>query len=129
MRVARGVLLTLLCAILGAFAACDRYSDDIQAVRAASSIVPGTSNDALMLTIAGPRGKVDWEASSGDDDNVVVAVFIDRLSGSGTRHKVEFDFIRNRQTAKVTFDGVRVDGQTKLDIAPGGFYRFMTQLE
>ncbi|MES1153044.1 MAG: hypothetical protein ABUL54_14170, partial [Dongia sp.] len=110
MRVVRGALLILLCAVVGVFTACDRYSDDVQAVRAASSIVPGMSNDVVMITIAGARGQVDWEASRGDGDNVIVAVFIDRLSGSGTRHKVEFDFIHDRKTAKVTFDGVRVDG-------------------
>jgi hypothetical protein len=121
--------LVLLGAIAGGLAACDRYGDDIDAVKAASSIVPGTSNDALMLTIAGPRGKVDWVASSRDDDSVLVAVFIDRLSGSGTRHKIEFDFFHNRQTTKVAFDGVRIDGQAKLDLTFSGFNQFMMQLE
>jgi hypothetical protein len=129
MRAARLVLLMAFSAVAAGFAACDRTADDIAAVRVASSILPGTTNDVLMLTVAGPRGKIDWQASPGENGTVVVAALIDRLSGSSTRHKLEFDFIHNPQTAQVTFDGVRVDGQAKLPLAASGFNQFMLQLE
>ena len=53
---------------------------------------------------------------------------IKRISGNGNRHEVELDFINNRQTKKVAFDGAVVDGK-KQDMLSGALSVFLMQLE
>jgi hypothetical protein len=53
---------------------------------------------------------------------------IKRISGNGNKHEVELDFINNRQTKKVAFDGAIVDGK-KQDMLSGALALFLMQLE
>jgi hypothetical protein len=133
-------LRLILVLILGAagFAAlgmpgCDRYADDIDTVKQAESVIPGKTNELLTLDIAGARGKVDWQGGpspkySNDGDIIVVTATIKRISGNGNRHEIELDFVHNRQTRKVAFDGALVDGKPQT-LASGALMLFMMQLE
>jgi hypothetical protein len=133
-------LRLILVLVLGAagFAAlgipgCSRYADDIDAVKQADSIVPGKSNELLTLDIAGARGKVDWQGGTSpkynnDGDIIVVTATIKRISGNGNRHEIQLNFVHNRQTKKVAFDGASVDGKPQT-LASGALMLFMMQLE
>jgi len=126
------ILLLLLCAIGVGFAACNRYGDDIDAVKTASSVIPGKTNEVLTIDIAGARGTVEWSggpAPQYQSDNIVaVTAVIKRVSATGNRHQIELDFIHNRQTKKVAFDGALVDGK-KQDLVSSALNLFMMQLE
>ena len=133
-------LRLILVLILGAagFAAlgmpgCDRYADDIDTVKQAESVIPGKTNELLTLDIAGARGKVDWQGRpspkyNNDGDIIAVTATIKRISGNGNRHEIELDFVHNRQTKKVAFDGALVDGKPQT-LASGALMLFMMQLE
>ena len=43
------ILLLLFCAIGVGFTACDRYGDDIDAVKTAQTVVPGKTNEVLAI--------------------------------------------------------------------------------
>ena len=124
--------LLLFCVFGVGFTACDRYGDDIDAVKTADSVIPGKSNEVLAIDIAGARGKIEWQAGPApkyqNDDIVAVAAVIKRVGGTGVRHQIELDFIHNRQTRKVAFDGALVDGK-KQDLVSGALNLFMMQLE
>ena len=126
------ILLLLLCAIGVGFAACDRYGDDIDAVKTADTVIPGKTNEVLAIDIAGARGTIEWQGGAApqyqSDDIVGVTAVIKRVSAAGNRHRIELDFIHNRQTKKVGFDGVLVDGK-KQDMVSGALNLFMLQLE
>ena len=131
----RRTLVLLLAAIgFGAatLVACDRYADDVDAVKAADTVVPGKSNEVLAIDIAGARGIVEWQGGAApqyqSDDIVGVTAVIKRVSATGNRHQIELDFIHNRQTKKVAFDGAVVDGK-KQDLISSAFNLFMMQLE
>jgi hypothetical protein len=122
----------LVCVTGVGLAACDRYGDDIDAVKTADSVIPGKANDILAIDIAGARGTIDWQGAPApqyqSDDIVAVAAVIKRISAAGNRHQIELDFIHNRQTRKVAFDGALVDGK-KQDLVSGALNLFMMQLE
>jgi len=126
------ILLLLICAVGVGFTACDRYGDDIDAVKTTDTVIPGKSNEILAMDVAGARGTVEWEGGPApqyqSDDIVGVRAVIKRLGATGIRHQVELDFIHNRQTKKVAFDGVLVDGKRQ-DLVSGAFSLFMMQLE
>ena len=126
------ILLLLFCAIGVGFTACNRYGDDIDAVKTADSVMPGKSNEILAIDIAGARGTVEWQGAPAPQyqsaDIVGVTAVIKRVGATGSRHQIELDFIHNRQTKKVGFDGVLVDGK-KQDMVSGAFNLFMLQLE
>ena len=126
------ILLLLLCAVGVGFAACNRYGDDIDAVKHTDTVIPGKTNEVLTLDIAGARGTVEWSGAPApqyqSDQIVGVIVVIKRVGATGNRHQIELDFIHNRQTKKVGFDGVIVDGK-KQDLVSGAFNLFMLQLE
>lgn len=126
------ILLLLFCAIGVGFAACNRYGDDIDAVKTADTVIPGKTNEVLAIDIAGARGTVEWQGGPApqyqSDDIVGVQVVIKRVSATGNRHQIELDFIHNRQTKKVAFDGALVDGK-KQDLVSGALNLFMMQLE
>ena len=123
----RGVLLSLLL-----LAGCDRYADDVEAVKAADTVVPGKSNEVLAIDVAGARGTIVWQAGPAPQyespDIVGVQAVIKRIGATGKRHEVELDFVHNRQTKKVAFDGAKVDGQ-KQDLISGALSLFLMQLE
>ena len=125
-------LVLVLVVAVAALTGCDRYGDDITAVKDADSIIPGKSNDVLAVEIAGARGTVDWKGGPApkyeSSDIVGVQAVIKRISANGNRHEVELDFINNRQTKKVAFDGAIVDGK-KQDMLSGALAVFLMQLE
>jgi hypothetical protein len=124
-------LALILAVAVAALSGCDRYGDDIDAVKQAQSIVGGT-NEAMAVEIAGARGTVEWKAGPAPKyesaDIIGVQAVIKRISGNGNRHEVELDFINNRQTKKVAFDGAIVDGK-KQDMLSGALSVFLMQLE
>ena len=128
----RLLILLLLLSVGVGFSACNRYGDDIDAVKTAESVVPGKTNEVLAIDIAGARGTVEWQGQPApqyqSDDIVGVTAVIKRVSATGNRHVIELDFGHNRQTKKVGFDGVLVDGK-KQDLVSGAFNLFMLQLE
>jgi hypothetical protein len=129
----RGLILVLLfCAIGVGLVACDHYGDDVDAVKTAETVVPGKTNEVLAIDIAGARGTIEWQGGPApqyqSDDIVGVTAVIKRVSATGNRHQIELDFIHNRQTKKVGFDGVLVDGK-KQDLVSGAFNLFMLQLK
>jgi hypothetical protein len=126
------ILLLVFCAVAVGFTACNRYGDDIDSVKTADTVIPGKTNEVLVIDIAGARGTVEWQAGPApqyqSDDIVGVTAVIKRVSATGIRHQIDLDFIHNRQTQKVAFDGAVVDGK-KQDLISSAFNLFMMQLE
>ena len=127
----RARLALILVVAVAALAGCDRYADDIDAVKRAPSLVGGT-NDAMAAEIAGARGTVEWKAGPApkyeSSDIVGVQAVIKRISANGNRHEVVLEYINNRQTKKVAFEGAIVDGK-KQDMLSGALALFLMQLE
>src|SRR5256885_9645094 len=94
------ILLLLFCAVGAGFTACNRYGDDIDAVKTADSVIPGKTNEILAIDIAGARGTIEWQGGPApqyqSDDIVGVTAVIKRVSATGNRHHIELDFIHNR---------------------------------
>jgi hypothetical protein len=130
----RTLVLLLGVIVLGAVSlyACNRYADDIDAVKQAESIVPGQSNEVLAINIAGARSSIAWQAGPApkyqNPEIVAVTAVIKRVSGNGNKHEVDLMFIHNRQTRKVAFDGALVDGKPQ-DLMSGALSLFLMQLE
>jgi hypothetical protein len=128
----RARLAWIVIVAVAALTGCNRYGDDIDAAKTAESIIPGKSNDVVAVEIAGARGTVEWKGGAApkyeSDEIVGVQAVIKRISGNGTRHEIELDFIHNRQTKKVAFDGAIVDGK-KQDMLSGALTLFLMQLE
>lgn len=125
----RFILVVLIAA---GVAGCNQYKSDIDAVKVAESIVPGKSNEVVAIGIAGARGVIDWSAGRSEkyDDPamVVVSAVIKRVGATGIKHRVELQFLNNRQTQMVAFDQVLVDGKPR-DLISGAMSLFMMQLE
>ena len=125
-------LALILVVAVAALSGCDRYADDVDAVKRAESILPGKSNEALAVEIAGARGTVAWKGGAAPKyesaEIVGVQAVIKRVSSNGNKHEVELEFINNRQTKKVAFDGAIVDGK-KQDMLSGALALFLMQLE
>ena len=127
-------LALILVVAVAALTGCDRYGDDIDAVKQAQSIVGGT-NEAMAVEIAGARGTVEWKAGPAPKyesaDIVGVQAVIKRIGTSGKRHVVELDFVHNRQTKMVGFDGMLVDGEKQdlISALLGGLGKLLLQLE
>ena len=136
MAVKRRTLVLLLGIVVGLGAvslyACNRYADDIDAVKQAESVVPGQTNEVLAINIAGARSSIDWQAGPApkyDNPEIVgVTAVIKRTSGNGNKHQVDLMFIHNRQTEKVAFDGAVVDGKPQ-NLVSGAMSLFLMQLE
>ena len=136
MAVKRRTLVLLLGIVVGLGAvslyACNRYADDIDAVKQAESVVPGQTNEVLAINIAGARSSIDWQAGPApkydNPDIVGVTAVIKRTSGNGNKHRVDLMYIHNRQTKKVAFDGAVVDGKPQ-DLVSGAMSLFLMQLE
>jgi len=125
-------LALILVVAVAALTGCDRYADDIDTVKRAEAVIPGKTNEVLAVEIAGARGTVDWKGGPAPKyesaDIVGVQAVIKRISANGNRHEIELDFINNRQTKKVAFDGAIVDGK-KQDMLTGALSLFLMQLE
>lgn len=112
--------------------ACDSYQEDVATVQAADSVVPGKSNDSVAREIAGARGSVKWsgeKATRYDNDAIaLVTADIDRVGQSGTTHKVQLEFVNNRETRKVAFEQAYIDGKPQ-SLLGGALTLFMMQLD
>ena len=95
-------------------AGCDNYKGDIAAVKRAET-VPGETNEELVMDLAGARASIDWRAEPAkqynNDDIIAVTAEINRLGQAVQRSKVELVYLHNRQTKKVAFEELRLNGQ------------------
>ena len=111
--VRRYLLLVPLAAAL-ALLGCDSYDSDIAAVKRAKTL-PGQSNEELVMDLAGARATIEWTAEPSkvydSDDIIAVTAEINRLGQAGQRSKVELVYLHNRQTKKVSFEELRLNGQ------------------
>jgi hypothetical protein len=93
---------------------CDSYDSDIAAVKRAKSL-PGRSNEELVMDLAGARASIEWTAERSkvydSDDIIAVTAEINRLGQAGQRSKVELVYLHNRQTKKVSFEELRLNGR------------------
>jgi hypothetical protein len=128
----RLLIIATVALALPAATACDSYKDDVAAVQAAESIVPGKSNDALARELAGARGGIKWEGAKAErynnDQIVLVTANIDRVGQSGTAHKIALEFINNRETRKVAFEQAFIDGKPQ-SLLGGALTLFLLQLD
>lgn len=112
--------------------ACDSYKEDIATVQAAESVVPGRSNDAVAREIAGARGSIQWKgekaARYNNDAIALVTADIERVGQSGEAHKVQLEFINNRETRKVAFEQAYIDGKPQ-SLLGGALTLFLMQLD
>ena len=111
--VRRYLFLVPLAAAL-ALLGCDSYKSDIAAVKRAK-ILPGETNEELVMDLAGARATIEWTAEPSkvydNDDIIAVTAEINRLGQFGQRSKVELVYLHNRQTKKVSFEELRLNGQ------------------
>ena len=93
---------------------CDSYKSDIAAVKRAKTL-PGETNEELVMDLAGARASIEWTAEPSkvydNDDIIAVTAEINRLGQAGQRSKVELVYLHNRQTKKVSFEELRLNGQ------------------
>jgi hypothetical protein len=110
--VRRYLLIVPLAATL-ALLGCDNYNSDIAAVKRAKTL-PGQSNEELVMDLAGARASIEWTAERSkvydSDDIIAVTAEINRLGQAGQRSKVELVYLHNRQTKKVSFEELRLNG-------------------
>ena len=111
--VRRYLFLVPLVAAL-ALSGCDSYKSDIAAVKRAKTL-PGQTNEELVMDLAGARASIEWTAEKSkvydSDDIIAVTAEINRLGQAGQRSKVELVYLHNRQTKKVSFEELRLNGQ------------------
>ena len=67
------------------------------------------------MDLAGARASIDWSAEQAkqydNDDIIAVTAEINRIGQAGQRSKVELVYLHNRQTKKVAFKELRLNGQ------------------
>ncbi len=106
------LILPLACAL--ALLGCDSYKSDIAAVKRAKTL-PGQTNEELVMDLAGARASIEWTAEPSkvydSDDIIAVTATINRLGQQGRRSKVDLVYVHNRQTKKVSFEELRLNGQ------------------
>jgi len=92
---------------------CDSYKSDIAAVKRAETL-PGETNEELVMDLAGARAHVEWSAEPSklydSGDVIAVTAKIDRLGQFGQRSHVDLVYLHNRQTKKVEFYELRLNG-------------------
>lgn len=94
-----------------ALAGCENYSSDISAVQRAA-LLPGITNQDLILDLAGERASVEWKADGTDTDGVVaVSAIINRVGKAGMRSTIELNFLHDRTAKSVTLREVRLNGK------------------
>jgi hypothetical protein len=131
MKQLRRLVLVLIATI--PLAACSDYSKDIEAVRAARTVVDDQTNDDLARQLAGARGKVEWVADRPEkyrDNEHIVAVTakIERTTRAGGKRLIDLQFIRNRQTQQIAFEQLTIDGQPQ-GLVAGALNLLLMQLE
>ena len=108
-------LLVLLVG-LGVLAGCDRYAGDIEKVKAAETT--GVTNEAFVKDLAGARGTFEWSAREdekyGRDSGIVlVEAAVTRTGRSGRKQVIQLQWLHNRQTGKIAFEDVLVNGRSR----------------
>jgi hypothetical protein len=94
-----------------ALAGCENYESDIKAVQQAV-ILPGLTNEELVLDLAGERASAEWEADSTDRDGVIeVVATINRVGQAGKRSTIELHYSHDRNAQNVTLDRVLLNGK------------------
>jgi len=110
----RRCIMVLQVATAFLLAGCENYESDIQAVQRAM-VLPGLTNEALVLDLGGARASVKWTAGpvedSDNDDLVAVSAVIKRVGQLGMRNTIELRYIHNRQTKVVALDEVLLNGK------------------
>ena len=95
-------------------AGCDNYKSDIAAVKRAKTL-PGETNEELVMDLAGASASIEWTAERSkvydSDDIIAVTATINRIGQAGRRSKVDLVYIHNRQTKKVAFEELRLNGK------------------
>jgi hypothetical protein len=93
---------------------CDNYKSDIAAVKRAKTL-PGETNEELVMDLAGASASIEWTAERSkvydSDDIIAVTATINRIGQAGRRSKVDLVYIHNRQTKKVAFEELRLNGK------------------
>ena len=125
--------LVLVAVVALATTACSDYSQDIDAVRQARTVVDDQTNDDLARQLAGARGKVDWEAERpekyADNEHIVgVTAKIERITRAGGKRLIELQFIRNRQNQQIAFEQLTIDGRPQ-GLVGGALNLLLMQLE
>ena len=110
----RRLILILPLAGTLALLGCDSYKSDIAAVKQAKTL-PGRTNEELVMDLAGARASIEWTAEPSkiydSDDIIAVTATINRLGQAGQRSRVDLVYIHNRQTKKVSFEELRLNGR------------------
>ncbi len=101
---------------LGVLGACAKYESDIETVKAAKTT--GATNEAFVTDLAGARGTFAWSARQdekyGKDSGIVlVEATVTRTGRSGRKQVVLLQWLHNRQTGKVAFEDVLVNGRSR----------------
>jgi hypothetical protein len=127
----RRLVLIVIAAV--SVTACSDYSEDIEAVRQARTVVEDQTNDELARQLAGARGKVDWAADRlekyADNEHIVgVTAKIERTTRAGGKRLVELQFIRNRQNQQIAFEQLVIDGHPQ-GLISGPINLLLMQLE
>lgn len=114
----RRCIMVLQLATAFVLAGCENYESDVQAVQQAA-ILPGLSNEELVLDLAGERSSAAWDANSTDRDQVIeVIATINRVGKAGKRSTIELYYTHDRRTEDVTLDRVLLNGKRQ-DLASG----------
>ena len=110
----RRVFLILPLAGALSLVGCDNYKSDIAAVKRAKTL-PGETNEELVMDLAGASASIEWTAERSkvydSDDIIAVTATINRIGQAGRRSKVDLVYIHNRQTKKVAFEELRLNGK------------------
>jgi predicted hotdog family 3-hydroxylacyl-ACP dehydratase len=102
--------------LLGLLAACSSYESDIEKVKAAQST--GTTNEQFVKDLAGARGSFAWAAReaeryAADGAIVLVEATVTKTSRAGKKQVIQVQWLHNRETGKVAFEDVLVDGRSR----------------
>jgi len=101
---------------LGVLGACAKYESDIETVKAAKTT--GATNEAFVKDLAGVRGTFELTARQdekyGKDSGIVlVEATVTRTGRSGRKQVILLQWLHNRQTDKVAFEDVLVNGRSR----------------
>ena len=101
---------------LGLLAGCAKYESDIETVKAAKTT--GATNEDFVKDLAGARGTFEWSAREdekyGKDSGIVlVEAAVTRTGRSGRKQVIQLFWLHNRQTGKVAFEDVLVNGRSR----------------
>ncbi len=108
-------LLVLLVG-LGMLVACERYADDIDKVKRATTA--GQVNEQLVKGLAGARGAFKWSGRETEKYGkgsgiVLVEARIERTSRAGADQVVQLQWVHNRATGLIDLEDILVNGRSR----------------